>query len=131
MGVPKTYNSATLVNDDFVYCYKNMAGDDTNWKKGEWDDPNGQLSIKTLYPTNMDCFCPVGTVDVTDRAIVAEDAEKQFFDSYKKKIADTKIQIKEKVIDGKMEVEMEAKDIMITNTEGGVELFNTPCDQAS
>jgi hypothetical protein len=130
--VPKTYNSAKLVDEEFEYCYKNMIGDNSHWKKGEWDDANGKLSIESgLHAAgNTDCFCPRGTVDVTDRAIIAEDAEKEFIDGYKKKIADVKQQVADMVVDAKMEVEMAAKDIMMANTEGGVELWSTPCDKA-
>jgi hypothetical protein len=130
--VPKTFNSAKKVNEDFEYCYKNMVGDNSHWKKGEWDDANGQMSIASgLHADgNTDCFCPVGTVDVTDRAIVGETAIDDFKVEFKKKIADIKQQVADKLIEATVETEMLAKDIMLQNTEGGIELWSSKCADA-
>jgi len=130
--VPKTFNSAKKVNEDFEYCYKNMVGDNSHWKKGEWDDANGQMSIASgLHADgNTDCFCPVGTVDVTDRAIVGETAIDDFKVEFKKKIADIKQQVADKLIEATVETDMLAKDIMLQNTEGGIELWSSKCADA-
>jgi hypothetical protein len=136
--VPKTFASSEKVNENFRYCYLNRPGQaplpegaNDHWKKGTWDDVNGAASLAsgTYEDGNTDCFCPKGTVDVSEKAAVEDQAEVEFIEDFKKKIEEVEEQIAAKAIDATMTKEMEQKKIMLENTEGGVKLYSNSCEE--
>ena len=130
--VPKTYASSDKVNADFEYCHQDATSTVDFWKKGSWDDVNGKASIATgTYENgNTDCFCPDGTVDVTEKALVEDKAETEFVENYKKKVKEVKAQVAANAIDATLSAEMLAKEIMLKNTDGGVMLYDVSCEDA-